>query len=47
MSRLFVAAYDGTCEHCGDRFASGEEVGYSDDDELLCQQCWDTAHGRP
>jgi hypothetical protein len=39
MSRVFEAAYPGTCEACGEEIEEGDRVRYTDDDELVHEDC--------
>jgi len=50
MSRVFEAAYPGTCEACGEEIEEGDRVRYTDDDELrvglliFLQLCYNEEH---
>lgn len=37
-SRIFAAAYSGTCDECGDEIEPGDDVQYVDD-ELVHADC--------
>lgn len=37
--RLFVAAYDGTCDECGADIQAGETMGRTSDGEYVCEDC--------
>ena len=39
MSRVFDAMYPGTCAACGEEIEEGDRVRYTDDDELVHEDC--------
>jgi formylmethanofuran dehydrogenase subunit E len=41
MARLFEARYDGRCTDCGEYFEAGDEIGYNEFDEIVCDRCFD------
>ena len=40
-ARTFAAAYPGRCEACGLGFGGGEQVTYTDQDQLVHEGCVD------
>jgi hypothetical protein len=39
MSGVFEASYHGICEACGEEIEEGDRVCYTDDDELIHEEC--------
>ena len=39
-SGIFPAAFGGTCEGCCTAIAEDDPIGYSDDNEIICEDCY-------
>lgn len=42
MANRFRAAYPGECSRCPNEFNEGAQIGYDDEDELVCSDCLDS-----
>jgi hypothetical protein len=39
MARTFRASFPGHCSFCLADFDEGDEIGYNEDDEIICAEC--------
>jgi hypothetical protein len=39
MARTFKASFPGHCSFCLADFVEGDEIGYNEDDEIICDEC--------
>lgn len=46
MATLFTARYDGFCRKCLVDIYAGDEVAYSEDDEIICANCLEDELGQ-
>lgn len=40
MAKTFPARWDGECSRCNENFEAGDDIGYDDEDELVCAECF-------